>query len=138
MENKNQWVQLDTILNNEKELSYPGIYGATNDNELSYELMERIANLKSVCIHISHWLIMEEMELQLSNSTVKDKYFNWIKEFNGICRKPGYESLHLFFLKNLYHQLGTDTQYMIVNKKIPWTLIYFKLEDVVKVYFAII
>ena len=35
--------------------------------------------------------------------------------FRDICLMQGYEDLHVFLLKNIYHQLGSDTLHLITN-----------------------
>lgn len=87
------------------------------DNSLSYELLERIATLRFLCIHISQCIIETYQfntntsnQLQLPNNCVR-----LIQMFKDICLLEGYEYLHTFLLKNMYHQLGSDTLHIITN-----------------------
>ena len=94
-----------------------------NNDDLSYELIERIANFKFVCKYLSSWLIqhssfmLRKMELQLPKE--RQYYLQCIYNLNRICMEPGYETLRMFFLKNIYHQLGTDTLHFITSNEIP-------------------
>ena len=88
--------------------------------ELSYELLEKIATLRFICIHISHWIIecydllRTQSNTQLPDHTLRERQ-RLINEFRDICLMQGYEDLHVFLLKNIYHQLGSDTLHLITN-----------------------
>ena len=106
------------------------------NNKLSYELLERIVNLRFVCRHLSHWLIecygLRQMDRQLSNQTMK-KRSELITDLHRLCLKPGYEALHLFFLKNIYHELGTDALRLIISNNISWILLDPNMGNMIKV-----
>ena len=106
------------------------------NNKLSYELLERIVNLRFVCRHLSHWLIeyygLRQMDRQLSNQTMK-KRSELITDLHNLCLKPGYEALHLFLLKNIYHELGTDALQLIISNNISWILLDSNTGNMVKV-----
>ena len=88
--------------------------------ELSYELLEKIATLRFICIHISQWIIecydflSTQPNTQLPDHTVRERR-RLINEFRDICLMQGYEDLHVFLLKNIYHQLGSDTLHLIIT-----------------------
>ena len=88
--------------------------------ELSYELLEKIATLRFICIHISHWIIecydllRTQSNTQLPDHTLRERQ-RLINVFRDICLMQGYEDLHVFLLKNIYHQLGSDTLHLITN-----------------------
>ena len=106
------------------------------NNKLSYELLERIVNLRFVCRHLSHWLIecygLRQMDRRISNQTMKKRH-ELIFCLHKLCLKPGYEALHLFLLKNIYHELGTDALQLIISNKISWILLDPNTGNMVKV-----
>ena len=54
--------------------------------------------------------------------------------FRDICLMQGYEDLHVFLLKNIYHQLGSDTQTIITNHCFcSWIIPEFMVEKMKEV-----
>ena len=107
--------------------------------ELSYELLEKIATLRFICIHISQWIIecydllSTQPNTQLPDHTVRERR-RLINEFRDICLMEGYEDLHVFLLKNIYHQLGSDTLHLITtNKNCSWMIPEHVMEKITEV-----
>ena len=107
--------------------------------ELSYELLEKIATLRFICIHISQWIIecydllSTQPNTQLPDHTVRERR-RLINEFRDICLMERYEDLHVFLLKNIYHQLGSDTLHLIsTNKFCSWMIPEHVMEKITEV-----
>ena len=46
-----------------------------------------------------------------------------ISSFKDMCELEGNENLHLLLLKNIYHQLGSETLFLITdNDRCPWII----------------
>ena len=112
--------------------------------ELSYELLEKIATLRFICIHISHWIIecydllRTQSNTQLPDHTLRERQ-RLINEFRDICLMQGYEDLHVFLLKNIYHQLGSDTLHLITNNdNCSWIIPEDVMEKITEVLFVYI
>ena len=83
---------------------------------MSYEMLENIAVLRFICIHISKWII-EIFVLNKQNESILDQVIeedkkkkkNIISDFKNLCRAEGYEDVRLFLFKNIYHHIGSDT-----------------------------
>ena len=107
--------------------------------DLSYELLEKIATLRFICTHISHWIIecydllRTQSNTQLPDHIVRERQ-RLINEFRDICLMQGYEDLHVFLLKNIYHLLGSDTLSIIpTNCHCSWVIPEQVMEKLVQV-----
>ncbi|KAI6655769.1 E3 ubiquitin-protein ligase [Oopsacas minuta] len=99
----------------------PRIYGLANHSYIQYATLEMIATLRYICIHISHWIIecfklKTLLDSQLPGYIVAERR-RLIFNFKNICLMHGNENLHVFLLKNIYHQLGSDTLHLITNNR---------------------
>ncbi|KAI6655773.1 E3 ubiquitin-protein ligase [Oopsacas minuta] len=95
--------------------------------KVSYELLEQIGTLRFISVHISNWIIDCYNLLRTQLDTQPPNYFTerdrLITDFKDMCRLEGNEYLHLFLLKNIYHQLGSDTLQLITkNDKCSWII----------------
>ncbi|KAI6652351.1 E3 ubiquitin-protein ligase [Oopsacas minuta] len=90
------------------------------NDTISYEWLEKIATLRFMCMHTSHWIIecydllSTHDNIQLQNYVLVER-LRLINMFKDICLLEGYEDLHIFLLKNIYHQLGSDTLHVITR-----------------------
>ena len=120
---EDQYNCLETLLRKE-EIS-TGIHCVSKHSILSYELLEKIATLRFICIHMSHWVI-ECNDLGTPSYTpnhILRERQRFIIIFKNICLKHGYEDLHIFLLKNIYHHLGNDTLQLITgNRTCSWVI----------------
>ena len=110
--------------------------------DLSYELLEKIATLRFICTHISHWIIecyellRTQSNTQLPDHIVRERQ-RLINEFRDICLMQGHEDLHVFLLKNIYHLLGSDTLHILTaNQKDSWMIPEHVMEKITEVFFC--
>ena len=95
--------------------------------KFSYELLENIATQRFICIYISHWIIecydllRTDSNSKLPDELLKDRQ-RIIDEFRDICLMEGYEDLHVFLLKNIYHDIGNETLDIISHGNCSWIL----------------
>ncbi|KAI6647030.1 E3 ubiquitin-protein ligase [Oopsacas minuta] len=96
------------------------------DTQLSYELLEKIATLRFICLHISRWIIECFDLLNTHPDTPHDIFRDeqrLITIFQDICLMDGFEDLHTLLLKNIYHQLGSDTLNILTkNPACSWVV----------------
>ena len=116
-----------------------GIYEISKHSVLSYELLEKIATLRFICIHISHWIIechdFLRTQSATSDYTLRERQ-RLIFSFKDICLMQGYEDFHLFLLKNIYHQLGSDTlQLITASRTCSWIIPVQVMEKMVEVQY---
>ena len=95
---------------------------------MSYELLENISTLRFICIHVSDWivelngLIRTDAIPELPDTIIRSRQ-KVISEFKNLCLLNGFEDLHMFLLKNIFHQLGSDTINLIKKStRISWIL----------------
>ena len=79
---------------------------------MSYEMLENIAVLRFICIHISKWIIeifvRNEQNERISEQVIEERK-NIISVFKNKCQAEEYEDVRLFLFKNIYHHIGSDT-----------------------------
>ena len=95
---------------------------------MSYALLEEIATLRFICVHITKWSIecfdlqRTESEPQISNATLEKRRAS-IARFKMICQMDGQNDTRVFLFKNMYHQLGSDTVNILrSNNACSWML----------------
>ena len=93
---------------------------------MSYELLEKIATLRFICVHITKWsiecldLLKTGLELPEDNLTARRTL---IARFEGILSTGAHNDVRVFLFKNLYHQLGSDTINILRSNNIcSWIL----------------
>ena len=98
----------------------------SQQEETSYEMLENIAVLRFICIHISKWIIEifdrnRQNEETMDRNNMKKKKI--IKEFEEKCSTMECEDVRLFLFKNIYHHIGSDTGNMLnSNDCCSWIL----------------
>ena len=109
------------------------------DLVLSYEMLEKIATLRFICMHISNWIIECFDLLKTGSDTkipdhIKKERHRLIISFQDICLMDGYEDLHVLLLKNIYHQLGSDTLHLITeNRECSWIIPEHVMQEMAEV-----
>ena len=110
------------------------------DLVLSYELLEKIATLRFICMHISNWIIecfdllKTGSDTQISDHILREKK-RMIISFQDICLMDGFEYLHVLLLKNIYHQLGSDTLHLITeNRDCSWIIPEHVMKEMAEVW----
>ena len=95
---------------------------------MSYALLEKIATLRFICVHITKWsiecfdLLKTRSEPQLSDATLAKRQV-LIARFKIICSMDGQNDTRVFLFKNMYHQLGSDTINILKsNNECSWML----------------
>ena len=95
---------------------------------MSYELLEKIATLRFICVHITKWniecfdLLNTGLEPRLPEGNLKERR-TLIARFKIICSTGGHNDVRVFLFKNLYHQLGSDTISILrSNNMCSWIL----------------
>ena len=74
-------------------------------------------------MHISNWIIecfdllKTGSDAQIPDHILREKQ-RLIISFKDICLMEGYEDLHVLLLKNIYHQLGSDTLHLITENRV--------------------
>ena len=80
---------------------------------MSYEMLENIAVLRFICIHISKWIIeifvRNEQSESILDQVIEGEKKNIISVFKDKCQAEEYENVRLFLFKNIYHYIGSDT-----------------------------
>ena len=115
---ENQYQLVQSQINSKRALDF-------DKKIVSYELLEMIATLRFICIHISHWIIdsYNLLSIQSDQKFPDQETKKLISGFKDMCELEGNENLHLLLLKNIYHQLGSETLYMITNNtKCSWII----------------
>ena len=94
----------------------------------SYGMLECIATLRFLCIYTSQWILecyglVEAQTARELLDPIKIERMRLVSDFKNICLLQGFEDLHIFLLKNIYHQLGSDTIHLITkNQECLWIL----------------
>ena len=106
---------------------------------LSYELLEKIATLRFICMHISAWIIecfdllKTGSDTQIPDHILRERK-RLIISFQDICLMDGYEYLHVLLLKNIYHQLGSDTLHLITENLVcSWIIPQHVMQEMAEV-----
>ncbi|KAI6656630.1 E3 ubiquitin-protein ligase [Oopsacas minuta] len=92
--------------------------------EISYELLEKIATLRFICVSVSKWIV-ECFNLNNTNTQLPDhgKRMGLVTSFQEISLLKGHADIRLLLFKNIYHQLGSDTiNFLNSNTKFSWIL----------------
>ena len=95
---------------------------------MSYALLEKIATLRFICVHITKWsiecfdLLRTGSEPQIPNATLAKRQ-TLIDKFKTISSMDGQNDTRVFLFKNMYHQLGSDTINILrSNNACSWML----------------
>ena len=76
-------------------------------------MLENIAVLRFICIHISKWIIeifvRKVQNESILNQVIEEKKKNIISVFKDKYQAEEYEDVRLFLFKNIYHHIGSDT-----------------------------
>ena len=92
-----------------------------------------IATLRFVCTHISHWITNCLNPTQTPHDILCQRE-GVIIQFKNLCLMYGHENLHAFLLKNVYHQLGSDTFNLITeNRGCSWIIPKYVMEEMCEV-----
>ena len=90
-------------------------------------------------MHISNWIIecfdllKTGPDAQIPGHTLREKQ-RLIISFKDICLMEGYEDLHVLLLKNIYHQLGSDTLHLITeNRACSWIIPEHVMQEMAEV-----
>ena len=114
---ENQIKTICSLLRND----FTGVCSLAKHSFLPYSLLDMIATLRFVCTHISHWISHCYNLTQTRTQTPHDiltQREGVIIQFRNLCLTYGHENLHLFLLKNIYHQLGSDTLHLITENRV--------------------